>query len=120
MENFGGSGPTLNGLACIQKMAMALNRSEDIPQWQALLDENVPRLMKQWQLSGKGAFGQNLGTLAPFMNLVFDGLPDEWADDAAHYWLLNSEYGFMPPNDTWAAPLPISSLNSSEAVKGWI
>jgi len=47
----------MNGLTSVMKMAQALNRSDDIPKWQAQLDTNVDRFKKSWQIAGQGAFG---------------------------------------------------------------
>ena len=38
---------------------------------------------------------------------------DEWAELAAAEWMLNSDYGFYPPNRTWGAPLLASPLNDT-------
>lgn len=109
----------MNGLSSIWKMAKELTKDQDVQKWEKLITENVLRFNKSWQLGGQGAFGTNLGHLADFTHLVYDGFPDQWAEDSARLWLLNSEYGFMPPNDTWAAPLAAHALNSSEAMAGW-
>jgi len=107
----------MNGLVSLLKMATVLGKDDDFRTWNASFAINDQRIKKSYR-QGQGYF-QALGALDDYTRLVYAGIPDEWAEESVKLWLLNSDYGFMPPNDTWAAPLAAASINSSKAAAAW-
>lgn len=72
-------------------------------------------------MSGVG-FGNDIGgAITNFFDLLAPEplCKDEWATESADAWLLNSNYGFYPPNKTYGAPLLAQALNESK-VQPWV
>jgi hypothetical protein len=110
------TGGALEGLASLIKMARELGLKNDTAQWQAMLTQGEPQFLKGWQsqLSGWLGVADANQWLDSFQSFVYGNISDQWAKEAAQTWLLNTEYGFTPPNETFGAPLLAFSLNGTK------
>jgi hypothetical protein len=113
------TGNALEGLASLVKMARELGLKNDTAQWQAMFTQAEPQFLQGWQSQLTGWLGAADGNqwLDSFQSFVYGGIPDQWAKQAAQTWLLNTEYGFMPPNETFGAPLLAFSLNGTKMLQ---
>jgi len=120
-QNLGG-GKDINALMSLEKMATVLSLPGDAAQWnQVIQDRAIPQYKKAWGMSGVG-FGNDIGgAITNFFDLLAPEplCKDEWATESADAWLLNSNYGFYPPNKTYGAPLLAQALNESK-VQPWV
>eukprot|EP00911_Craspedida_sp_UC1_P000617 UC1_evm1s474 len=102
--NWEGGGEKMVALETLVRMAAALNRTDDVQGWNFVYNYNAPSYMKQWNICGS-KWGCNNG-ITSFKSLL--AMPplttDEQAGEAAELWLLNSDYGYYPPNRTFGAP----------------
>ena len=117
-----GSGRSINALIALEKMAKAMGNDDDAAAWAAVLARNAPFFSNQWGRKSPSVWGANLGSIGAFTSAVAPEpyFNDSWAEAGAEKWLLNSEYGFYPPNATFGA-VPLSfPINATNGNNPWL